>query len=94
MLNSEVLVNSARVRDFIAEGAAQPELEVAIAEGDYYGMRTFDQDLIGKVRSGTVTMATAMAYATNAHDFKLRLESSAVPSDGATATDAAAHRLS
>jgi twitching motility protein PilT len=76
VLNAEVLVNSSRVRDMIANAADHKELQQAIEEGDYYGMRTFDQDLITKVRGGVVTMEDALAYATNAHDFKLALEAS------------------
>jgi twitching motility protein PilT len=73
-LNTEVLVNSSRVRDQIAHGADQSEIEAAIREGDYYGMRTFDQDLLEHVRRGTVTRDDALAYATDAHDFRLLLE--------------------
>jgi len=77
VLNAEVLVNSSRVRDMIAEAVDQKDLNQAITEGDYYGMQSFDQDLIGKVRSGTVTMEDALAYASNAHDFRLALETTA-----------------
>jgi twitching motility protein PilT len=82
LLNAEVLVNSSRVRDMIAGAADHKELQRAIEEGDYYGMRTFDQDLIDKVRSGVVTMEDAMTYATNAHDFKLALETTEPASSG------------
>jgi twitching motility protein PilT len=76
VLNAEVLVNSARVRDMIANAVEQKNIEQAIREGDYYGMQTFDQDLMGKVREGVVTVEDAMAYATDAHDFKLALDTS------------------
>jgi len=76
VLNAEVLVNSTRVRDMIAGAVDQKDLEGAIAEGDYYGMQTFDQDLLHKVHEGLVTVDDAMAYATDAHDFKLALNTS------------------
>jgi twitching motility protein PilT len=76
VLNAEVLVNSARVRDMISGEVEQKDLQSAIAEGDYYGMQTFDQDLMEKVREGVVTVEDAMAYATDAHDFKLALATS------------------
>src|SRR4051794_39802241 len=82
LLNAEVLVNSSRVRDMITSAADHKELHRAIEEGDYYGMRTFDQDLIAKVRSGVVTLEDAMTYATNAHDFKLALEATEPASSG------------
>ena len=64
MLNSEVLVNSARIRDLIASGRPQSELDLAIREGDYYGMRSFDQCLLSKVRDGSIARAEALAFAT------------------------------
>src|SRR4051812_1986909 len=82
VLNAEVLVNSSRVRDMIAGEVEHKDIHRAIEEGDYYGMRTFDQDLIAKVRSGVVTLEDAMTYATNAHDFKLALEATEPASSG------------
>jgi twitching motility protein PilT len=80
-LNSEVLVNSSRIRDLIANGASQSEVDKAVKEGDYYGMRTFDQCLLAHVRAGTVTREDALAYSTSQHDFQLMLEAepAAVP---------------
>jgi twitching motility protein PilT len=72
-LNAEVLVNSSRVRDLIAENAGDGALRAAIAEGDYYGMRTFDQCLLKQVRDGLIDREEAMAIATNPHDFRLQL---------------------
>jgi len=76
-LNAEVLVNSSRIRDLIANGAAQGDVDKGVKEGDYYGMRTFDQCLLAHVRAGTVTRADAIAYSTNQHDFQLMLEAKA-----------------
>ena len=73
-LNAEVLVNSSRIRDLIANGVVQSEIDKAVKEGDYYGMRTFDQCLLAHVRAGTVTRADAIAYSTSQHDFQLMLE--------------------
>ena len=50
----------------------------AIAAGGYYGMRTFDQDLLEHVRAGRVTRDAAIAFASNAHDFQLLLASAGV----------------
>ena len=80
-LNSEVLVNSSRVRDMIANGEKVPALQQAVAEGEYYGMQTFHQDLVRLVVEGVIDEADALAYATNSHDFKLLLA-------GATGKDA------
>jgi len=94
-LNAEVLVNSARIRNLIVEGAAQTDLRRAIAEGDYYGMRTFDQCLLGLVQSGEVAELDALDAATDSHDFRLMLaQLGEVPEDevmgyGTTGTSAA-----
>ena len=72
-LNAEVLVASSRVRDLIDEGADHAAMHQAIFEGDYYGMRTFDQDLLEHVQSGRVSQDDAIALASNPHDFKLML---------------------
>jgi twitching motility protein PilT len=72
-LNTEVLVNSTRIRDMITEGKPASEFHDAIAEGDYYGMQTFDQDLLVHVQGRRVGMEDAIAWATSPHDFKLML---------------------
>ncbi len=73
VLNSEVLVNSGRVRDLIASGGSQSELDLAIREGDYYGMVSFDQCLLSKVRDGAIARAEALAFASEPHDLKLMM---------------------
>jgi twitching motility protein PilT len=87
-LNAEVLVNSARVQGLITEDADLSELHKAIKEGDFYGMRTFDQCLIEKVHSGAVAEADALQYATNTHDFRLMLMQAGVDSERAKSMDA------
>ena len=52
-----------------------------IAEGEYYGMQTFDQALLQHVQAGRVAMEDALAAASSPHDFKLL-----VAGDGRTAT--------
>ena len=44
-----------------------------IAEGDFYGMQTFDQALLGYVSEGIVSEEVAMETASSPHDFKLML---------------------
>jgi len=77
-LNAEVLVNTSRVRDLIAEGRPQKDLNEAIFEGEYYGMRTFDQCLLSLLRDDRVSRDQAMAFATSQHDFKLMLVSAGI----------------
>jgi twitching motility protein PilT len=44
-----------------------------IAEGDYYGMQTFDQSLLDLVVREEVMTAEATAMAINPHNFRLEL---------------------
>ena len=73
-LNAEVLVNTARVRDLLTAGATTESLQQAIAEGEYYGMQTFDQSLIELVLSDDVDRAEATAVAVNPHNLRLELD--------------------
>lgn len=72
-LNAEVLVNSALIADLIANGAEGSKLEHAIAEGGYYGMRTFDQCLVAQIRAGAIDEQVAVNVATRPHDLRLAL---------------------
>jgi twitching motility protein PilT len=85
VLNAEVLVNSSRLRDLIAGGESQAEMTRAIGAGDYYGMQTFDQDLLAQVRTGRVERDAALASSTNAHDFSLLLAAAGIEDVGAAA---------
>jgi twitching motility protein PilT len=50
-----------------------------IADGAYYGMRTFDQSLLQFVQEGVVSIEEAMEAASSPHDFQLALQQAGVP---------------
>ena len=57
----EVLVSTGRVFDKIADPTQTHELEEIIADGEYYGMQTFDQSLLQPLRrQGRVTRRDAL----------------------------------
>jgi twitching motility protein PilT len=72
-LNAEVMVNTARMRECLTDGGDPSEIVQIIAEGDYYGMQTFDQSLLDLVVRGEVMAAEATAMAINPHNFRLEL---------------------
>jgi len=72
----EVLVVTGRVQDLILSPGETGKISQVIAEGEYYGMQTFDQSLLEHVAAGRVSEQTAMDYASSPHDFKLMLASS------------------
>jgi twitching motility protein PilT len=70
---SEILVVTGRVQDLIMNPEETGKITEVIAEGEYYGMRTFDQSLLGYVMEGKVAEDVALEYASSPHDFKLML---------------------
>ncbi|HEY8000758.1 MAG TPA: type IV pilus twitching motility protein PilT [Solirubrobacterales bacterium] len=70
----EVLVATGRVEDLILNPKETGRLTEVIAEGEYYGMQTFDQALLKHVMAGTVSEEDAMDVASSPHDFKLMLQ--------------------
>ena|SRR5680860_326912 len=71
----EVLVMTGRIRDFILDPEQTHNIEVAIKEGDYYGMQSFDQSLLALYEEGLVTLQDAVGAATSQQDFKLLVQS-------------------
>jgi twitching motility protein PilT len=69
----EVLRTTGRVRDMIMDPAETGNLGEVIADGAFYGMRTFDQALFEHVSAGRVLVEEALFAATSPHDFKLLL---------------------
>ena len=70
---SEVLVVTGRIQDLILNPEETGKITEVISEGEYYGMRTFDQALLGYSMEGRITEEVAMEYASSAHDLKLML---------------------
>jgi twitching motility protein PilT len=71
----EVLIQTGRVRDMIMDPTQTGRIHEVIGEGEYYGMQTFDQALLGHLQAGRVTMEEALKAATHPHDFKLLVAS-------------------
>jgi twitching motility protein PilT len=72
----EVLVMTGRIFDRIVEPerGGNDTIEEIIADGEYYGMQTFDQSLFALFKNGLVDLHSAMATASNPHDFRVSLQ--------------------
>src|SRR6185436_8387943 len=70
----EVLVSTGRVFDKIADSTQTHELDEIIADGEYYGMETFDQSLLRLYADGVVSRRDALSTASNPHDLRLKME--------------------
>jgi twitching motility protein PilT len=70
---SEIMVVTGRIQDLIQNPDETGRITEVIAEGDFYGMQTFDQALLKYVTDGVVSEEVAMETASSPHDFKLML---------------------
>ncbi len=71
----EILRQTPRVREMIEDKDRTRELSEAIAEGAAtYGMQTFDQALMGLLRSKVISYEEALKQATNPSNFALRVQ--------------------
>ena len=78
----EILRMTGRARDMIMDPEQTGRLREVIAEGEYYGMQTFDQALLRHYQAGRVVDGgRAPRVASSPHDFKLL-----VAAEGRTAT--------
>jgi twitching motility protein PilT len=66
---TEVLVATPAVRNMIREGKTH-QIYSAMQAGGKYGMQTMDQSLADHVRSGAITMKTAIERCSNAEDLR------------------------
>ena len=66
-------MNTGRVHDRIIDPDATNSINEVIADGEFYGMQTFDQALVKLVIDGVVTEEDARSASTNPHDFALAL---------------------
>ena len=70
----EILKSTMRTKDYILQGESEGKtLLDAMRDGSLDGMQHFDGELEKLVRAGLITMATAMAYATNTGNLQVEL---------------------
>jgi len=78
----EVMINTAHIRECILVPEKTRSIRDAIASGtSQYGMQTFDQSLWDLFQAGLIDYDTALDNASNADDFKLRMQGISSSSD-------------
>jgi twitching motility protein PilT len=70
----EVMINTGRVSERIIDADQTSTIPEVIAEGDFYGMQTFDQALMKLIRENLVALDDALEAASNPHDLMLALK--------------------
>ncbi|MHB8510797.1 MAG: type IV pilus twitching motility protein PilT [Actinomycetota bacterium] len=69
----EVMIANGRIFEMITNPEQTHLISDVIAEGEYYGMQTFDQHLLRLFKEGSISLDEAMTAATNPHDFSVAL---------------------
>jgi twitching motility protein PilT len=70
----EVMVVNGRLQQCIVDPQRTGDIHEIVADGEYYGMQTFDQALVKLYQSGAVDLRGAMMTASNPHDLKVMLQ--------------------
>jgi twitching motility protein PilT len=70
---TEVLRMNGTIREYVLDPEQTYKIRDAMSDGEYYGMQTFDQSLIGLLQTGRITAEDAMATSANDHDFRIKL---------------------
>jgi twitching motility protein PilT len=79
---SEILVNTAAVRENIRDVKSQLNIPDLIKEGTVqYGMQSFDQSLMQWYSDGVISLESALYYCTNPTEFQLQVQGIAGSSD-------------
>ena len=70
----EVMVANGRIQQCILDPNLTGEMHEIIADGEYYGMQTFDQALVKLIEAGKIDMRAALGAASRPHDLKVMLQ--------------------
>jgi twitching motility protein PilT len=86
----EVMVANGRIQQCIIDPKMTGEMHDIIADGEYYGMQTFDQALVRLLEEGKIDMRGALAAASKPHDLKVVLQQKGIGQPGRTPASAPA----
>ena len=86
----EIMVVNGRIQQAILDPIQTSEIDEIMADGEYYGMQTFDQSLANLLRDEVIDLREAMNAASNPHDLKVRLERMGIVQTGRGFVSAAA----
>ncbi|HEX7168930.1 MAG TPA: ATPase, T2SS/T4P/T4SS family, partial [Acidimicrobiales bacterium] len=68
---TEVMVVNGRIQHWILDPGAREDVQEIVADGEYYGMHTFDQSILELYRKGWIDLRSALAHASNPHDLSV-----------------------
>ena len=79
----EVMVGNGRIQQCIVDPGRTGDIREIIADGEYYGMQTFDQSLSRLYEQGLIDLRGALVAASNPHDLKVMLQQRGLVGTGA-----------
>ena len=80
----EVMITTAFIRECITVPEKTAQVRDLIAQGgSQYGMQTFDQSLFQLLKTGLISLETALENASNPDDFKLKVSGISSTTDSA-----------
>ena len=68
------MVATGRIKNFIMDPDQTGQIQTAIAEGEYYGMQTFDQALLELIEEDRVSYEEALQVASRPQNFCLMVQ--------------------
>lgn len=74
----EVLVNTERISEKLKDESLTPSISEEIAEGEFFGMRSYDQAILTLYARGDVSFEDALSHATSTTDFKVAAQARGV----------------
>jgi twitching motility protein PilT len=74
----EVLVNTERVAEKLKDEEVTPTITTDISEGEFFGMRSYDQAILTLYSRGDVSFEEALSHATSTTDFKVAAQARGV----------------
>jgi len=79
----EVMVANGRIQQCIVDPGRGGDIKEIIADGEYYGMQTFDQSLSRLYEQGRIDLRGALVAASSPHDLKVMLQQRGLVGTGA-----------
>jgi hypothetical protein len=67
------LVVNGRVQSWIRDPDQREDIQAIIADGEFYGMHTFDQSILALYADGLIDLKSALGVATNPHDLTVEI---------------------
>ncbi|HUF32450.1 MAG TPA: PilT/PilU family type 4a pilus ATPase [Acidimicrobiales bacterium] len=85
----EIMVANGRIQQCIVDPQLTGEMGEIIADGEYYGMQTFDQSLVKLIEAGKIDLRGALGAASKPHDLKVMLQQRGILGPGGRQAPAA-----